>query len=380
MRRFVTVAVISFGLVLVGCGDDDGGGTSDAAPTFDSAPIADAALPDATPIYDLDSLCAVDGGFTQFFTRFLECNPELALQFGDLVTPASISAACYGQFSDYYDDASLSIADHATWTTCLDYIANTDCNLVTIDGPHPCRDVLSGVVPVSGDCEIAEQCAGDAYCDRGPASLFGPVTCGTCTARSADGIACDSNEQCSSFYCDETSNQCETLGDVGAGCTTDEQCLGRLVCGTGLTCEAPQVWAANDACTNIATDCGFPGTDLYCDETAGMCVNFLALNDPCGPMTRLCNVLAYETCDEGGTDTCVAPTVVGTGQACGFLAGAKCEPGSVCSDAGGGGTCFVPLGEGQNCSAVPQQCGFFLQCNGTTCEYGDYSGVCPPPS
>jgi len=378
MNRIATALIVSLGLVLVGCGDD-GGGSSDAATTADATPIADAALPDATPTYNLDSLCATDGGFAQFFTRILECNPELALQFGDLVTPQSISDACYGQFSDYYNDASLSIADHTTWTTCLDYINNTDCNVITLDGPHPCRDVLSGVVQVGRPCQINEQCRADAYCDN-TSALFGPVTCGTCTARLANGLACDSSEQCSSFYCDDTSNQCETLGNIGAGCNTDEQCLGRLVCGTGSTCEAPRVWAADDSCTDIATDCGFPGGDLHCDETAGMCAPFLAIDDPCGPATRLCNILAYETCDEGGSDTCVAPTLVGNGEACGVFTGAKCSAGLVCSDIGGG-ACFVPFDEGQTCSGAPNQCGFLLQCNGATCEYGDdYTGVCPPPS
>lgn len=85
---------------------------------------------------------------------------------------------------------------------------------------------------------------------------------------------------------------------------------------------------ATDACTSIDTDSGFPGTDLYCDEGLGRCRQFLEI---------------------------------------------------VCSNPGGGGVCFTPLAEGEDCSVEPNRCGLFLTCDGATCEYGDYTGMCPAP-
>lgn len=374
MYARTTLAATAAVMLACACGDD-GASNPDATPAADAPIQADAAPPDGPLPLTLDDLCATDGGYVAFFERILECYPEQAVLIGDLATPESLSAACYGQYGDYYADGSLDL-DRTAWDTCLSYIATVDCNLMTPDGPHPCRDVIAGLVGLGGDCEIDEQCTGDAFCDNSVAA-FGVPACGTCTARFAVGQACDAGAQCSSLYCDNASGQCAVLGLVGSVCNNDNQCLGKLLCGGGNLCEAPPAWAVDTPCMNTAADCGFPGGNLYCDEGLGMCRTFLSVGDPCGPTTAECNFVLYETCDTAGSGQCVAPTIVGDGAACSFGDGAKCGPGLVCSNPMSGGTCFAPLAEGDNCSATPSRCGFLLQCNGLTCEYNEYSGMCP---
>ncbi|WP_428261096.1 hypothetical protein [Haliangium sp.] len=377
-------------LFFLGCGDDGPSEPPDAAApdaalpdaALPDAALPDAAAPDAGLVINLEALCnADDGGYVRFFHRVVECNPYAVFMFASMLSDEALSTACYGQFQGPYDDGTLELADVDGWNACLDYIENAECKLVAPDNPGPCRAVLVGQLALDDPCDMSEQCGSEAYCDR--SQVGGGVTCGTCTALKANGTPCQSDSECAGRVCADNGT-CRDFGDVGDLCAEDGECLGELVCpaNTGR-CAVRRLWQVNDACTSFDTDCGVPIGGLYCDEAQSVCRSFLALGDPCGVDTALCNRFAFEYCDQG-TNQCTAPTAAAHGEPCGFDMGRTCMDGLLCSNPERGGTCFTVLGVGEDCSNPAQaRCGIFLDCSAdsNTCVYqSNYTGMCPDAS
>ena len=386
-RVFALLAAAALG---GGCGstsadDDVDGGDIDAGVSADAF-VADATPPDAMPDPTLEDLCGEDGGYAEFFAALLDCNPEFEFLLGRFPTAAEISAACYGNFEDYFNDGSMSLGDAETWVACLDYIANLDCVHADFDSPNPCSGLIIGHQSEGDDCENSDQCAGDAYCDWSSSA----GSCGECAPLKGDWQVCDESNECLSGHCSGVTDPrvCRPFGFAGELCVDDEDCTGRLFCNDDepRLCEEPQVWAIGDDCSTAAFEntCGFPFTNLHCDVTAlggdNTCTPYLAVGDECGSLVQ-CDFKHYETCDTDATGKCLAPTIVGEDADCSWAAGTMCDTGLRCTiPHEAGGTCVPEPAVGDACENS-DECGILMECDSSDeCAYGDYSAMCPVPA
>ncbi len=404
MNRLVAIAL---GATLVfaaaACGDDD-----DDDNTPDAASAADAATPDATPAPTLAELCAENGGlFIDFFGKLFECQGGLfEVLIGSLPDDAELSALCEGSLDPFLDDGTAVLGDRDAFEACRDYIDNLTCAEADFDVPNPCDDVIVGQIPIDGDCDSNDQCAGDTFClgrsnvtgvramhDRllgdKPAPTGGAI-CGVCKATLANGQVCGDSPECSSGYCKELEaapSECAAIGAISDACESSQDCTGTTVCAPGtLLCASEPTWALDTPCTTFIFDCGGPGADLMCHPGTAKCIAWLDVTDACDQSetpASYCRFFQYETCQEvvpgGGVFQCRAPMTVGAGATCGFFAGAKCGTGLVCYKvAEDTEICVTQAGLDGDCSGTAQ-CDFFLNCVADTCSYSSYTGMCPAP-
>jgi hypothetical protein len=359
-----------------GCGsEDDTGGTADAG----VAASADAAPLDAPAPMNIDDLCnADDGGFLEFFGRIAECYPELEIIIGQWPDDAFVSALCYGTYQPYFEDGSITMGSAADWQRCLDYVRNTPCDQLSTENPVACRDVMSGQVANGAACDIDEQCPKNSFCFHDESG-----GCGTCTPGLANMRACTTDAACASGNCvgnvDGREGTCDYFLAEGEPCFEDEECLGRMICDKeSNACAKLGSYQEGSSCQSIETGCGFPTTDLYCDGDTMKCVRYKALGESCGLVKNLCKLTAYETCSVAAGNKCVAPTSVSENDPCNIFTGKECATGLICSNPFAGGTCVRPRGQGETCTeATP--CHFMLTCVAGTCEYNDYTAMCPAP-
>ncbi len=379
MQRSILAILASF---LLACGstssnDPDADDVGDAA-SLDAPGAADAAPPDAMPNPTLDDLCGLDGGYASFFDALLACNPEFEFYLGRFPTHEEISAACYGHFGDYFGDGTMALGDAEAWAACLDYLDSLDCTTADFDAPNPCDSLIIGSQDEGEDCEVNEQCAGNAYCD-----LSGGGDCGVCTPKKPDWQPCQDGVECLNGLCDSAQSVCRPFGQVGAVCGADSDCSGRLLCDaddTGL-CVEPPVWELGDDCTTFTDDCGFPFSELFCDIDGlggtNKCVNYFDVGDDCISSYQ-CDFRRYEICDTADTGKCLAPTIVNENDSCSWAEGTKCDAGFRCTDpTGDTGICVAEPQEGDDCGN-DDQCGILMSCTADgKCGYGDYTGMCP---
>ena len=163
-------------------------------------------LGDEPPTYDL--LARIDSGTVRFV-------PEMA-------------------------DACITEASDCMWEG---YFSN---------GPA-CRAVFEGTVPVGGDCNRWEECAGAAYCDHTDGCP------GRCALLGEPGAPCNSRQQCSPgdgyAVCDWSANDtCRRLS-IGPRAGLDEPCTADAVaatefvlCEDGLFCDAEDVGSTTGIC------------------------------------------------------------------------------------------------------------------------------------
>lgn len=367
---------------LLGCfacsGGDSGKGMADAGAS--DADTSDAAAPDAAVPLTIDDICDRDNGmFVDFFNAALGCFPEFELFLGSLPDDQTFSDACYGQFGEHVLDGTITLGTLDDLARCGSVINAIDCQTFEFDAPNDCNGIFGGTLGQGADCDSDEQCSGDAFCDRS-----GGGSCGTCAARKPILATCQDNAECSSRHCSRAEGAqdgtCKAFGAIDESCVTNEDCSGHLECGAGNTCAAPRVWAADDICvSNDAGDCGFPTSEFFCEEGNGVCVAYLSLGTPCTGAFQ-CKFLKYESCDVGGSDTCIAPTIRALNESCSFASGDKCAVGLQCSDPVNTGTCLQQAQPGDSCTPNGGECGdFLLKCVNGECQYGNYTGECPAP-
>ena len=145
-----------------------------------------------------------------------------------------------------------------------------------------CREIIEGVVELGADCNVTEECAGEAYCD------FGANTCpGVCTARAAPGEPCDTSDACAGpgvAFCDFGANSgghCAVREPVviakrGETCTPTR--LNPLPCESGTFCDVPK-----DADSGTCVPPFALGAS--CDDDDDVCENGALCHGPIGSMT-----------------------------------------------------------------------------------------------
>ncbi len=327
----------------------------------------------------VEDFCAEDtGAFSQFVGKLVECTPEFEFFLGGGPSEESIAGACNAQFAPFIDDGTTEFGEKADLDACIAAIIAANCQILEVDNLPECDNIVIGTIAEGEACEESDQCAGESYC----AAAASGQSCGTCRATLPDGVDCSDDSDCINNNCRDDGT-CGGYGLTGDTCETDKDCSGQLACNAG-TCGVAVTKVVGDACIDFG-DCGFPFSDLFCNESMMTCEAFIALGAECNNGSialGLCNLLQYESCDTAGTRKCVAPTIVGAGDQCGFTTGRKCEAGLLC-EGGAGGRCATP-GEGSACifDGEADTCGFFLECKSDdTCGYeDDYTGMCPAPA
>ncbi len=368
----------------LGCGDDevgfelDGGLHADAASEHDAPPSNADAGPDPT----LDSICGeTDGLFPALFGTIFACYPEFEIILGEFPDAAELHDACLGFLEPFLDDGTVVLGDAANYAACAAYIDEVDCMSANMDGPNPCDGLVVGTVEEGGDCDANDQCEGDSYCDHS-----GGDDCGVCAPRKPDNANCYVGDECIGRRCSgvdgDLPGMCRSFGEVGDDCIEDDDCGGRVICNPLTSkCQIPRTWEVGDTCDSFEEDCGFPFGDLYCNTALSECVAFLEVGDDCAGI-GLCRLLDYETCDNADTGKCIAPTVASEGENCGWLDGLECASGLVCSNPTNEppqGVCVTPPALGDTCESSGD-CGLLMSCVADECQYGEYTGSCPPAS
>jgi hypothetical protein len=369
-RRLALVPV----LALTACGGDDGGDV----PTPDAGSTEDGASQPGTPL-TIDDLCGLDGAYVEFVDRAFSCTADLLAILDLELEPADLDAACDALFAPYVEDGSIELGTRDDLAACFAALDSLDCTTDDIRTIDECEAVVKGTVAGGDACEVDAQCAGDAYCDTSAGA-----TCGLCRAREANGAACDDDDECAGRRCaGATANAAGTCRDVGLvddSCDVDDDCAGSLRCSpsTGL-CEIAPAWSVDDPCVPDTSDCGFPSSDLFCDDATDSCREFAGIGDTCAGGVAVCNFVKYEICD-AGTGLCRAPQTSPEGGGCNMFTGVRCQAGLSCSQPFTGGTCVDPA-VGSTCDAASPDfaCGLLLECKpDNTCGYeADYTGTCP---
>lgn len=390
-------------LVLGACGDDDDNGnnnTPDATttPTIDAGVTPDA-TPDATPLTGVDAICAENGALPLLFNKSATCNPGfgfLTVLGTDLLGYQYLEDICRGNINSELSTGDVTI-DDSKIGACIDFVNAANCVELDIDNlvNTPCEEIFVGTVATDGECEVASQCAGDAFCRQ-------EEVCGTCQPRIAAGELCDNNESCSDGKCN-SAGVCAAPVGLGGACVGSLDCGGILGCNPVTNVCALPFPEQGDVCVSDE-ECGDYETSMYCQRpqlsggppAQGTCQPLPSVGESCVPVDILggtpgCDFLAYEWCNMG---TCAAPLASVVGEDCHVFAtetaGAKkCASGLLCANVfgppGSVGTCRTPGEEGDACESESmnptQVCHPFYQCDGSTdlCTLDlDVTGMCTP--
>jgi len=300
---------------------------------------------------------------------------ELAMAEGSVVYDAVEAERCFSGF-----DASCSGG-----------------SLVLRGGQIPCSSAFTGTVGLGGDCDVSEQCAGDAFCD------WSAWTCpGTCAERVGLGQPCRGGDECSMLDGRTECDWVETRGErvcvslsVGpdavvaeaCGVTTDDTTTTIVRCAEGSYCDrATELCrarlAAGEPCSDSDSICV---DDHFCVD--GVCerVSVGAEGDFCDDRGYVCDFVSRLACVGG---SCVAVGLGRRGTPCSPdpLSPANCDRGLICHtdwDVTGRSTCELPLAAGEACDANNEcasgTCEWILahdECASGVCEWIDEARVC----
>lgn len=212
------------------------------------------------------------------------------------------------------------------------------------DDVTPCREVFEGSVPSGGECDISEECAGDAMCVVDPAAA---ACAGSCQPRKEAGQDCTVDRQCGApsptawAVCQEKKCIVANIGPLGA---VGDEC-GRLTdkiepCASGWCpagafgivgldhCKAPL--AIGGACFVGTGTFDLECAQGYCDQTCKPFVVQKSVGDSCTVGGELCDSFSSLYC--GGTCKRADGTTPGTCNAIYWFQQALCPPPVLSSD------------------------------------------------
>lgn len=255
---FGCVALMSAGLALPACGDDDGGNNE-------------------IPLNQAETV------FLETYCQFaMDCvnEPMVAAMEGDLQTCLDFLAvqSDIGLSSQIAGVNAGNIAyDGAAARQCLNAMQTASCDAFGEGSPDPaCDEVWTGLLADGSDCSMDEECVG-GWCD---------------TSAGCPG-------------------QCDVVAELDEDCSS-RPCASGLACdySTDLCIVEPGPIAQGQACTSTERSCEY-GT--WCDyEGTGNCMAALGAGQTCY-QDDMCQAGLY--CGEDGM--CAEITVVGAGEACG---------------------------------------------------------------
>jgi hypothetical protein len=228
----------------------------------------------------------------------------------------------YGDATTCVSRTSLScMSDQA-----LPSVARTPDDLVRCAQAEPgisCPDALAGKLP--------------SACETKPGSL-------------ANGVACGSNLQCQSAYCNKT-DACGVCGPrqgANGPCTVNDGCMTGLVC-ANKTCVTP---------AELGGTCNLPSqpcrADLYCTAAngPGMCAARMAAGGSCADNPGdACDVFKGNICNTAD-HTCLIIAIAKGGEMCGIVNKAACVGGIAPCSGLLTGICANPAQDGEACGGT----------------------------
>lgn len=234
---------------------------------------------------------------------------------------------------------------------CLAELRGRNCEELLDRESEACLRALDGTVPLGGECEFDEDCAGHAFCASNGACP------GTCSALATAGEACDEDEHCASaLVCSEETGRCVEPGGEGDVCAGGEP-----ECAPGLVCAGAD------------ENAGTPGAcEPYSSFLSG------ALGDECS-LEQLCQgelVCVVRVALDGITGTCSEP--VEAGAACSVAFPDACPSHQYCAVTGVSleGSCTELPAPGEACAVPPLQLEASLCAPGDNCD----GGICRAPA
>lgn len=300
---------------------------------------------------------------------------ELACIAGACASPLEMGASC-GDASECRSwtcdpvDGRCGLADGSS---CFDSptCRSGFCDRAARDCAQPRANGEACTAEAPEGCESGYCDPASSFCAPAPPPLPEGSACES-AARCEEGLACDTvcympcdpDGSCpEGRYCGYSGRTgCLPLGDHGAGCESDEECLSGFCSDAELCAERP---AIGDPCTGYM-DC-FPAG--YC--SSGVCV---ARRGPGESCESLDSCLQPYLCLEGRcTLISLSCEPAAVGQQCTYLR--FCDERSYC---GTSLRCVARVGRGQQCMGIPGECAAGLFCSfsgeAMTCEPGASEG------
>jgi hypothetical protein len=280
-----------------------------------------------------------------------------------------------------YQDVDRAIADgrivfDATAAQqCLTELERQDC--VEARDPAVCARVVTGRVPVGGDCFLAAECAGGGNClgNTCPSKCLGLAQEGevaTSAIPCASGLFRNASSICERFIEQQEGQDCHALdGGSQRPCASSTYCTGTF---DMATCQKPL--RAGSAC-RLGDVC-----ELGSECISGSCLRRSGVNEACTPSaqsgtSRQCQIgLRCDAPTPTGQGTCKLPGTAGV--TC--LSSLNCAAGLVCLGAAftptGStfGRCEAPTMSGMACT-TDTECAAGLRCDALQ---GSPATVCQP--
>jgi hypothetical protein len=205
---------------------------------------------------------------------------------------------------------------------------------------------LPAITRTPDDLVACAQVAPGTSCADALAGRF-PAACQIKPGTTANGLACGSNLQCQSGYCNKT-DACGVCGPrqaAAGGCTSNDGCMQGLVC-ANKTCVAP---------AELGKPCNLPNqpcrSDLYCTSSSGSgtCAARIESGGPCADNPGdACDVFKGNICNTQD-HTCLTINIAKGGEKCGILSKTACVGGiAPCSNLLSG-VCANPAQDGETC-------------------------------
>ena len=291
------------------------------------------------------------------------------------------AAKCPGVFPFTFASPATCVAIFAgQLTDFTDLISEVQSGKIAYDGAQAAQCVAT----IRNSCSFFDAQKAPPGCDK------------TFVGSTADGAACQKNEECKSAFCNQTSQDCPGVCAPqvasGAACKQSQECSGTLVC-SGGKCVDNLPSKKGGSCDNLICDTG-----LYCDSTTAnpVCAELVAIGAPCSGGgnggTKCAGDGLCSTDIKTGASTCVARAKLG--DTCGGPGATDCEAGLVCVPNDKGASACVTrakLGEACTstfqCGTIDTVCGTSGKCEvlpakgaACTCDVGSKGGSCDAPA
>ncbi|TKD01374.1 hypothetical protein [Polyangium fumosum] len=195
--------------------------------------------------------------------------------------------------------------DPAAGRTCVEAVRAYACDTrasALKGSSDACAGMFVGTVPEGDACLLAEECAGDSFCDTSMCTGDGVCCLGACTKRPAlvaVGGDCTTNPCVASAYCDQAEMPftCKARGGNGDACDGVDQCKDGMRCDVGgnpQTCYLLQ--NRGGQCNPSLKQGACFRFDDYCHPTDRKCVQLPKDGEPCTDDNKC---LQYSFCDAG---------------------------------------------------------------------------------
>lgn len=253
---------------------------------------------------------------------------------------------------------------------CRAAIVAMSCDVASRPLPAACEEAIEGQANLGRDCNIDQDCVGNAYCYKGTQE-----TCpGQCVGLQGPGLPCTSSSQCADrLMC--LGGSCESPPLEGDACNTrfsPGECPPGLVCqgaSGALKCQSVKtLYSAklDEPCDVFGQLCqlGLVCQSANSTNTIGGCKRLAAAGETCRPAepsqcppTQYCKDARSDVMDRAGAGKDgVCADRPRAGQSCQYY---DCVPGARCID----GTCYA-------LQTAPNACtsGNNAECYGGLCE------------